>query len=39
MSMNRVFHNTSKNIDIKYHYVCDMVQKEALILEFISTDE
>ena len=30
MSMNPVFHDKSKHIEIQYHFICDMVQKVRL---------
>jgi hypothetical protein len=39
MTENPVFHDRSKNIEIRYHYICDMVQRGALKLQYIRTDE
>jgi hypothetical protein len=39
MTKNLVFHDRSKNIEIRYHYIHDMVQRGALKLQYISTDE
>ena len=39
LSENPVFHNKSKHIEIKYHFIRDMVQKGAVELWYISTDE
>jgi hypothetical protein len=39
MTENHVFHNRSKHIEIHYHYICDMVQRGALKLQYISMDE
>jgi hypothetical protein len=39
LSENPVFHDKSKHIEIKYHYIQDMVQKGAVELWYISTDE
>ena len=36
---NPVFHDRSKHIMIKYHFIRDYVQKGALKLEYISTNE
>ena len=38
MSMNLVFHNKTKHIEIRYHYIRDMVQKGAVELQYVSTD-
>eukprot|EP00253_Pinus_taeda_P001847 PITA_01847 len=39
LSENLVFHDHSKHIDIRYHYIRDMVQRGAIRLQHISTDE
>ena len=39
LSENHVFHDRSKHIEIRYHYVWDMVQQRATSLRYISTDE
>jgi hypothetical protein len=39
MTENPVFHDSSKHIEIRYHYIHDMVQRGALNLQYISTDE
>ena len=36
---NLVFHDKSKHIEIKYHFIHDMVMKGAVKLEYIATDE
>jgi hypothetical protein len=38
LSENPIFHDKSKHIEIKYHYIRDMVQREAVELQYISTD-
>jgi hypothetical protein len=39
MTKNHVFHDKSKHIEIRYHYICDMVQRGAIKLQYVSTDE
>ena len=39
LSKNLVFHDHSKHIDIKYHFIQDMVQQRAIRLHHIGTDE
>jgi len=37
LSKNLVFHEKSKHIDMRYHYVRDMVQKNVLGLQYVPT--
>ena len=39
LSKNPVFHDKSKHIEIKYHFIRDMVMKGVVKLEYIATDE
>ena len=39
LSENPVFHDKSKNIKIKYHYIRDMVQRGSVKLQYIAMDE
>ena len=39
MSMNLIFHDKTKHIEIRYHYIRDMVQKGAVELQYVSTDD
>jgi hypothetical protein len=39
MTENLVFHENSKHIEIQYHYIHDMVQRGAIKLQYVSTDE
>jgi len=39
LAENLVFHDKSKHIEIKYHYTQDMVQRGAVRLHHISTDD
>jgi hypothetical protein len=39
MTENLVFHDRSKHIEIRYHYIHDMVQRGALKLLYVSMDE
>ena len=36
---NRVFHDKSKHIKIKYHYIRDMVKRGAVKLEYVAMEE
>ena len=38
-SENPVFHDKSKHIEIKYHYIRDMVQRGAVKLQYVATNE
>jgi hypothetical protein len=39
MMENPIFHDRSKHIEIRYHYIRDMVQRGAIKLQYVSTDE
>ena len=39
MTENPVFHDKSKHIEIRYFYTRDMVQKGAIKLQYVSTDD
>jgi hypothetical protein len=39
LSENLVFHVRSKNIEIRYHFKCDYVQRGFVELQYISTEE
>jgi hypothetical protein len=39
LSENPVFHDKSKHIEIRYHFIRDKVQKGAIQLQYIPTDE
>jgi hypothetical protein len=39
LSENTAFHNKSKHIGIKYHYIRDMVQRKAIHVQYLSTHE
>jgi hypothetical protein len=39
MTENPVFHDKSKHIENRYHYIRDMVQRGSIKLQYVSTDE
>jgi hypothetical protein len=39
ISENPVFHDRSKDIDIRHHFIRDYVQRGAVELQYISTEE
>ena len=39
LSENPVFHDKLKHIEIKYHYIRDMVQRGAVKLQYVTTEE
>jgi hypothetical protein len=39
MTKNPVFHDKSKHIEIRHHYIRDMVQRRAIKLQYVGTDE
>ena len=39
LSENPMFHDKSKHIEIKYHYIRDMVQRGAVKLQYVVTEE
>jgi hypothetical protein len=39
LSENPVFHNRSKHIEIKYHYIRDMVQRKTIHMQYLPTHE
>ena len=39
LSENPGFHDKSKHIEIKYHYIRDMVQRGAVKLQYVVTEE
>ena len=38
-SKNLLFHDNWKHIEIKYHYIRDMVQRGAVKLQYVATKE
>ena len=38
LSKNPVQHSKSKHIEIRYHFIRDLVEEKIMCLEFINTD-
>ena len=39
MTQKPVFHDKSKHIELRYHFIQDMVQKGAIKLKYVPTEE
>jgi hypothetical protein len=39
LSINHVFHDRYKHIDIWYHHIRDCVQRKIMLLQYISTED
>jgi hypothetical protein len=39
LSENPLFHDKSKHIDIKYHYIREMMQRKVVLVQYLPTDE
>ena len=39
MTENPVFHVKSKHIEIQYHYICDMVQRGVIKLQYVMYEQ
>jgi hypothetical protein len=39
LSENHVFHDRSKHLEIKYHYIKDMVQRKSVHVQYLLTHE
>jgi hypothetical protein len=39
LSINHVFHDRSKHIDIRYHHIRDCVQRKIMLLQYIPTKD
>ena len=39
MTTNPVFHDKSKHIEVRYHFIRDMAQKGAIKLKYVPTEE
>ena len=39
LTNNPMFHDKSNNIEIKYHYIHDMVQRGVVKLQYVPTEE
>ena len=39
LSVNKIFHDRSKHIDIRYHHIRDCVQRKIMLLQYIPTED
>lgn len=39
LTMNPMFHRSSKHIDIKFHYICELVKDAKIELEFCQSKD
>ena len=39
MTENPMFHDKTKHIEVRYHFIWDMVQKRAVKLKYVPTEE
>jgi len=39
MAKNPAFHGRTKHIDIRFHFIRELVEKEEIILKFCNTNE
>ena len=39
LSINPLFHDRSKHIDIRYHHIRDCVQQKVMLLQYIPTED
>ena len=39
LAENATFHNKSKHIDIKYHYIRELLDKKVISITYINTNE
>jgi hypothetical protein len=39
LTENPVFHESSKHIDMRYHYIQDLVQRKTIKLQYIATSK
>jgi hypothetical protein len=39
MSRNPMFHNRTKHINTKHHFICELVEQKKIELEYVHTNE
>ncbi|CAN1787409.1 Copia protein [Linum perenne] len=39
MTKNPILHSRTKNIDIRHHFICELIQKGDIVLNYVPTED